>query len=842
MILKKTVLFSLLSCTALLTSAEINPKALNPVRIEKAKDAAPVTLFENGKSNAVIVIPSEKEDCRFPWMPYIQSASRKKMEYQGGVARYAALELQNILEQAGGVKIPVVTSNQTIPAGKSLILVGMSRTAEEHGLNNADVAREGFKVQVFNEGIAILGSPLPPAAPLGDVWDSAYGVIFGVYDFAERFLDARFYYPGPDGTLIPKLSVLTVPAVVYKDAPLYECRKMYSWQTQTLPGVKDMDPMEIALRYRSGGHGPFGATALPIHAPPDPVTAGMPPALDKNGRPIQTIPIMPCMGRPDAADTFLRISTDAKNGRLSPEKARAYGMTPQNNILRFMPPDHSIQCQCPSCAPLLDNAVPFHGQGRNIFGKFIRETAEKMKTASPDTTLYFAPYYNYTAPAKGLVLPDNTKALICLMYGQSVYHDPAIRRYTTEWIRDWKKITGKPVQVYVYPNWPGIDYSPFPRQYYHNLKQFVNDFKGEVTGLFSDGPNSGGIQAIEGGFYAYTLPSTYCLFRLMWNPDYDVDAGVADMCKRMYGPAAPHMDKIISGIAKLWEGPATTNNPDMLKLGNYEAGVIRKNILYDKIIRPEFVKMLKNELDAAYQAVPKDSADYRRIDLFGKTLQLFFMDYDNYHNPKLAARKNIVLTEMPFKPKFEDKIHLPEWDKVPKQYFVNAYLSHVPDPPQPTTVQAAYDPKGLLLKFTMTEPAMDQIQNEDRTKIWNGDCVEIFVEYTPGSIYQYTVNSENTRRDNFIGKPPKKRLSMPYHLAEKGNGVWTLTTYFPFVTLDANHPFDAKIPVSANFVRTRKLKDGSAHVSRWSTTFARRHADESAFGILTFETEGDGKK
>ncbi|MBO4513882.1 MAG: DUF4838 domain-containing protein [Victivallales bacterium] len=789
-----------------------NNPALNPIKAEKHGSKIVHTLFENGKSDCVIVIPSKTEDLAFPWLATVPSATKNKPEYNAGVAGYAAMEFRQFLKAVSGVELPVIVGDIQIPDGKYPIFIGSSAMTARHGFTNDGAKEEGFVIKVENKGMCILGAA-PCNSPHGQ-YKGEYGVIFGVYDFLERALGLRFFYPGPDGTIIPRLDKLELPEISYQDAPDLSLRIMYSLYSRNLPGYKDVDTMKIALRYRAGGHGE-GSSILPGHWRKT-VELGMAQAVQADGCPIKTYPPMPCFSNPRTLEAYLE-----NHGKY-------------NNTYHVLPPDHAIKCQCPFCAPLYRKDVPFHEMASGVYDSFIKRAAEALKKEKPNALLFFTAYYNYVSPVENLVLPDNTKAQICLMYGQSLYHDPRIKNITRKWIRDWNRITGKPVNVYVYPNWPGIAYSPFPRQYYHNLKAFFQENKGLVDGVFSDGPNSGGVDAIEGAPYAFALPTLYCEFRLMWNADYDVDAGVLDFCQKMYGPAWKPMHEIFTGIAELFEGRRTVGLDGVMHLGEYEAGQIAKKDLYTKIITPDDVKKIKECLEKAYSMVAKDSPEWRRIDLHGRTLSLFFIDYEQFHKPEASTSKKCLVAKFPFMMKIEDKAAYAGWEKVKPYGFVNAYLSHGPEPPHATTVQFAYDKCGILYRFVMQEPDMKNVFISPKELIWDGDCLEVFTEYAPDVIYQTIFNVNNDMYDSFIGTP-RKRAGGPLRHIEKKDDSWILTLYLPFSTLDASIPFTGDNIVHFNAARTRKQKGGYRHISRWNTTFARAHADKDAFGTLVFE-------
>lgn len=815
--IKKLLPALLAGSTMTLTAANWNDPALTPVSISADKSVPQITLFENGKSSCVIVIPDRNCDKSFPWLSHIPKFNAKAPEYQQGIAYFAAWELRKILQKAGAEDVKIVRSKDFSADGRIPFFVGASSAAKKYGFDNSNIPAGGFKVEFKNNALAVLNAPYP-AKPASE-WDGAYALVYGVYDFAERFMECRFYYPG-DGTIIPASKKLTLPGkLVYTDAPYFNYRNMYSFHATDMPDLPRMDPMLMALRYRAGGHGELAVKPPQDSSWPDPVGKWkMAQAVDAAGKKIRTRPAMPCFSDPRTLEAWLKAKPS------------------EGKYLLIMPPDHPIKCQCRGCAPLYDRKSPYHGTASPVYIDFVRRASEKALELHPEKMVYFVTYYNYTSPPPDMKkLPPNTQAKVCLMYGQNSYEDPAIKNYTDSWIKQWHDITGRKVLAYVYPNWPGCGYSPFPKQYYRGLKKFFAANRQYIAGLFSDGPNVGGVQAIQGNFYAFSLPSTYCEFKLLWNPDLDVEAAVEDMCMRMYGKGGKSMYKILTAISDLWESKDISKYKNVYDLGDYQAGGIPRDQFYRDIIKPEFVKMLKSELEKAYNAVEKDSAEYRRIDFFGKTFKLFFMDYERFCNPPSSGQREIEVPLMPYVRDIAQKATLKEWENVPSYQFVNAYLDHSTVPPVATSVQIAYDKRGLLCKFNVQEPEMAKVLHKAPDNIWSGDCLEIFTEYAPDLIFQLTVNSTEAMRNNFVSKRPAKRYDMPYRYFEKYDKHWIFLLYLPFTTLDATVKFSPDRQVFFNAARTRMLKDGSKHVSRFNTSFIKEHKNRSAFVLLKFK-------
>ncbi|MFA6929109.1 MAG: DUF4838 domain-containing protein [Lentisphaeria bacterium] len=822
-----TVLF----LTSVYAAENLHHPALNPVQIEYLTGLPEAKLFEDGQAFAVIVVADGPDDFNLPQMVSVPGAPGYR-ELTAMTA--AAQELQrNLKAVSGGLDFPILKASGTLPEDKTLILVGAGVATRKFKLSNEDVAPGGFKVESFSRGIAILGASRPKIPAVS--WDGAYGTNYGVFDFLERFAGCRFFFPGPDGTVTPPLNKLAIPPIRYRDAPFYSFRSMH-FHGGSFPGGSIIDTMRMALAYRAGGQGDASVRS-PVHTPSDPVALGMPCSIDANGEPRKTTPRMPCLGNPDSPAKFIEIAMAAKDGRIPVKEYDIYGAIPTEKYFWFCPPDHPVRCACQYCRP--KSGALYHAEASDIFAKFIQKSAELLAEKNPETTLFFLPYYNYTACPPGLRLPGNTKAMVCLMYGESLYHDPEIGRRHREFIDGWYQATGKPVRVYTYPNWPGISYSPFPRQYYHNLQRFTRDFRGRIDGLYSDGPHVGGIMAIEGGFYAFTLPSTYCHFRLMWNPDYDVDAAVRDLCDKLYGAASTPMHNIITRIADLWEGPSTTGIATALELGDYRAGVISKEVGYRDIIRPEFTQMLKTELDSAYQTVPENTVEYRRVKLFGDTLKLFFADYDYFYNPKPSSSPPVKAVRIPGeKPTLSEKLAAMDWEQIPRYYFVNAYVAHSSEPPQKASLQLAWDDKGLLFKVECDEPEPEKIDLQERTNIFSGDLLEFFIEYTAGTTYQMGLNLAGSQKDRFIGTPPQKRAGAHQRLLERTPAGWRCVWYCSWTLLDNEQPFTAERQVRINIVRTRKLKgDYKKDISRLNTTRSRAHADPTALVEINFVTD-----
>jgi hypothetical protein len=813
--------------------------SLNPVKIEDSSDGKPLDIVKDNRTNAIIVFSDN--DKVFNNITYVPCG--KGELYKKGVNEIAALELQKHIQLATGVKIPIVCDKGNIPDNKILILVGQGKTAQKHGLNNQDLQPEGFVVKNFGKGVAIIGAP---AGKEG--YDGLYSTLFGVYDFLERFVGIRWYYPGKDGMIIPFLKTLTIPPVQYCDYPKYIKRQMIPWNGQDFPGEAKPDYTIHALRYRAGGSGPLGSIPTYNHTPWDltkyfiDFPQGF--AIDANGKKISVPanPPMPCYGNPETLNFLLKGYEDFYKKKLMIWKnnKRTWGV-PTKQVLPFSPPDHPVNCSCNYCQKLMDYKKPFHAQASQLMGNFVGKLSWALKKKYPEKILFYLPYYNYVAPPENIKFADNLFIQVCLMYGNSLYNEENknIRNYYREWIDEWKRLSGKKVHIYAYPCWPGLLKSPMPYQYPHNLKKFTADFKDQVNGAFLCGPGNGGHPGIEGGVWAYQMPTVYCWFRLMWNPDFNVDAALEEQTRLLYGPAAEPMGKILKLLTDKWENQNIAEFKNGMNIGPYHAGQISKEEVYTKIMVDSDIQFLKKELNKASKLAGKNNPYQRRVDFFGKTVRLMIKDYENFTSNEIKKNLSMKVIKTSKLPVIDGHLNEVFWEKTEKHFFVRANLAHESTPKVNTILQCAYyqgrdgGQDGIIIGLKMSEPDMNSVVVKEKKEIYSGNCVEIFLEYLPDSVYQLIIDSEGKRSDYFHGKKPKNRKSCPKLKVQKNSDNWTVELFIPLASLDAELEFKKITGMKANFTRYRVTKDSRSR-SRWSTNYGRSNLDKSAFGNLKF--------
>lgn len=135
--------------------------------------------------------------------------------------KYAAEEFQGVLEQAAGFKLPIAP--QPLRAAHN-IFIGPSRAMEASSaaFSVKDLGEEGLRIRITEDNLAIGGG-------------RPRGTLYGVYEFAERYLGARFLTH--DHTFVPKNPHRRLPCETWSYVPPFTFRWSYYSETAAHPAL-----------------------------------------------------------------------------------------------------------------------------------------------------------------------------------------------------------------------------------------------------------------------------------------------------------------------------------------------------------------------------------------------------------------------------------------------------------------------------------------------------------------------------------------------------------------------------------------------------------------------------
>ena len=736
-----------------LAAAPWEAKDLNPVTIKEAPKHEPVVLVAEGQGKASIVVMNKAAGAR---------------------------DLQSFIEKATGAKLPIVNDKLVKPA----IVLGDCPEAAALGLESSKMPVEGFAIRTAPDVVFIVGRPHDR---------NANGQLWGVFEFLERFVGVRWYFPpavakGPQiGQSIPKSTELAVPPAWVEDAPTFRMRVL--WPACSEPWHGKGINMGVLHRFLRGGNS--WPIQLRVHQPYwhkyEELRKERPEVyqLRRDGsRQHEVI----CYGSPKTLETYLEGIQNHLDG-----KGPAYAPI-TNRAITVSPADVELSCYCKDCRKLWDDQAGQYGGASKVMATFVDRLAREVKKRWPKEgfTVIFLPYLNYTAAPEGFKFPGNVEVQICGMPGLACHKEPAIRDSEQANIDRWIATSGRRIQNWHYCCWPAhktkaaYQYPHVVRDHYQqNLKKTIGTF---INGVADHWPR----QHI----------SLYCWLKVLWDPEFDVDAAIDEFARRMFGPAAGTMRELLGLQIDGWEK------------SRWPGGRFSPRGIYTASFPPETVEKIKSLLAKARELAVDDELATARLNYCAPALEAFFeeaaMMAGEGFRPLLAQKVGEL-------PNIDGELNDAQWKRAAPVSFVQAAGKGKGKPARyPTTVQAVWTPDGIMFGFHMHEPTPKLLETKngghDNGNMWWDDNVELFVDVTgksEGEFYQFIVNPEVNYWDSKL-KDTTWECKGFKGAAHRGKDFWSLEVFLPYSAFtDGKKPGSGTNTVwTGNFTRHRVVDKG----------------------------------
>ena len=808
-------------------------KDLNPVSIENVSGASCLTLVDGREARAVLVIPEAGDDVRIGPIHCCPQGPVPFPRNGTNAAFFAANEISRYVERATGAKMPVVSSADFVYADGTIpVFVGASAAAKAAGFSGDGLSGEAFRITNNGRALAIIGAP---KGTIGS-WDGVGAVVFGAYDFLERFVGTRFYYHGEQGVSVEKLDRVVVPPVTYVDHPVYDNRYAFSWNWTD---QKDNNSHVTALRFRVGGNG-WGAERVFQHLPNDLAKLAGRECfqISENGDPTPTIPQMLCYGNPKTADALmdayrLWFSKDPKDADMR-KKVWGGWNGPSRYSLAFSLPDHEVNCHCAYCRkiPVHKERGYWNEQGE-VIGRFCQEISHRVAKAYPGMRMYFLPYYNYVQPPDGGEFADNAYFRVCFMHGLSAAANPEVERQDIAWAKGWVKAGhGKKISGYLYrwPNSRGRIVVPF--QYYRPAKRFFSNMRAYSTGWFDGIPASMATHAF----------TAYCIMRCEWNPDFDVDAAVDEMFRRLFGPAAEDMAAIYGRFTANFDAHPLREYKNGLYGAAYQGPHFSEAETWEKLVDRDSVDFAVAHLKSAKAKLSgADSIYVDRFNYFGPHIALLAKRRAFFEKGGVADQKRVIATSVERNAVMVDgALDEKVWEEARPVSLVRTQLAiGAEEPDYPTEVRVLACGEGLYIGMRMEEPMMESRNtNAPDNLVYNNDGVEVAFDALnttgkpDGNFSQYYISSDGRMLygNNYCFRDQaQSKTEIAWHY---GDGFWSLELFAPYAELLRGLPPEKRTEVraiKANFHRRRRV--GSYRCdSSWRTNYKGDNRDVSQFG------------
>ena len=810
--------FSLLFATILLplcAQTDYPVESVSPRSIEFGKAAIPMMM--EGKAVFQLYVPAESS---------------------GHIGKRAEKFAWYLSEVTGTQIVPV----NKLPEGSGVTVLrfGDAAFAKDMKIDLAKIDRDGFVMASAEHHILLAGrDALDPA--------QGEGTFYAALDFLERFADARFYFPGKYGTLLPRKKDWQVPPMTIYDRPDSQYRKIWwgrtpKWHDPAVKREQALDDHERELRFSSlylpncHGLAYFGYVKRFAKTHPEYFATRI-----DGTRADGSIVRDPSDAAGDlcfSSGIMEEIFQDAKAILTGPEAVKkremtgsASWMTNTKPFFNMMPNDSMVRCRCKKCAPYHEGL----GVASGYSEKAADFTWEKMlyipnrlkKENIPGTVTMMA--YDLCRQVPKQEIPDNVIIQVATLgpWGET---DPERQKRDEELLQSWVKKLGFKIYQWNYAT------KAAARGVY-----FVPNFTPQAIGGYYKKMQKYSFGAfLESGtdYWIFSHLNNYVFSKLMWDSSIDADVLLAEYRERMFGPGAAPMQVFMDSLEEHWMKDIlnnvveTSTGPVNRPPSEYE--------IWNTIYSPREVKRINALFDEAEQLSASDKDSLERIKFIRKALWGPLNDASADYFKKAAAvelwQADAGTLKEDEKITIDGVCNEKAWDDAP-------FIALIPlgrdDAEVLTFVKMLHDRENLYFLFDCGEPLTDNMFRTQRPfddpNMWADNSVEIHLDPTGTrkEDYQLMIDTFGGLTDLCVTNRPLK------HDYTWNSGAQTAVTVVPGKGWLAEVSIPLKsLPkvnngmIVANFNRHRILNGVKVHKYYTWSPYVKAFGDQPNFGLI----------
>ena len=820
-------------------------KALLPVKFNKIRGLKPLPICKNGKPMLKIIIP--------PNQPYYKECAE---------------ELKYFMDIATGASFKIITDPGNLD--EYGIYLGPLKNAKSKMLakQTAKGKFDNFMIYRTAKGVLIVGKDADPKFNMKKNLKAnqkeirmtsifySRGTFMGCRDFLERFMGMRSYLPNRGGTYIPDYRKITisVPAVYYKDSPVYSFRSLdnsvnYAYDKGAVKATY-REGRYWAARLRRGltNNNMANHTDTEWHK----VYLSKPHyfAMRKDGTRMigkkGQQSSQRCYSNEEGFQQHIKdIDNWYKYGDRTGKEYIPFGRhwsCPNDKYIFWMPNDGFPGCYCPDCKKLQKK------YGNIIRPRTVQELtyliklAKEVKKRWPDKQVIYSLYGLTHIPKVFLKdLPGNiTYNKVFNGYPETFWKEKKYYDYATNYMKDLNKISKDKVIVYShYPAKPRmINNLDIPYMVPKTVTKFYREMVDYIDGThYCNGP------------WLVTIYDTYMinlLYALLWNPEINPDEYLAEFCSLYFGPADKEMKAYHDLLIKSWEDSKMSYTPDVVGFAGKGITWTNPNENYWKdsyttSMRAKMKKLLRKALSKT----KAPSVYHERVQWYNHRAELFFKQ------GKMADSSLIVSADCP---KAEGQIiidgNLDDWKNKKSLLFLDNKTGKLAKNVK-TDIFVSYDKNNLYIAGKVYEKNKMRLSKSKLGKdgkVTDYDSIEIYLcppklgDSDAGfnqreRFYRLAFNANgdilDTRRPVYA-KKIKKNFTLKFQKKIKKMGKGFIFEFkIPFKSISALQP-SPKTPWAMNIYRHRKRNDGSSAVYAWAPTLGDKLSNSYMFGTLNF--------
>ncbi len=422
--------------------------------------------------------------------------------------KYAAEELKALLKQSHGLDLPIEVS--TTPAPNSIYIgPGKALASSPVPIRVEDLGEEGLRIRITPENIAIAGGP-------------PRGTLYGVYEFAERYLGVRFLTF--DHTSFPSPAVVEIPCGEYSYTPVFSFRWPYYQENTVHPEfaaklrvntVTDNDQIGGKTHQSLINHSLMRLLPVDKYGQEHPEYYALVDGerkLEMGGGGPEVCVTNPAVIETVAENAIAKLTENPEQQNIS---------VSQN--------DNDAYCHCPNCEAV--NQAEGTPMGSQL--AFVNGVAERVEQKFPNVKIGTLAYWYTRRPPKTIQPRKNVQIQLCSIECCTLHplNDPKCQRNRQffEEMMKWKAVCND-IWIWHYNTDFGNYDLPFP-----NLRAIGPNIR-----FFSENNVKGVFMQADGNGMAGEMSDlrNYVIARCLWNPALDGWSQVEEFCRLHYGKAA----------------------------------------------------------------------------------------------------------------------------------------------------------------------------------------------------------------------------------------------------------------------------------------------------------------
>lgn len=628
-------------------------------------------LFKDGRSDWRIVVPS---------LPDRREA-------------YAAGELQATVRAISGVELPVVFSD-TPPDGRAIILGTPKSSIREA----AEVSRQAGAIDADGDVVAMRTQ----GGNLYLVANSPRAVMYSVYHFLKSELGARWFWPGEDGTYLPRLARYEMKNLSWRHAPTFRYRELSQcschghpeterWMARQGLNIGSQNAATEDLYIRRVGSHSIGINSEHFDRHPDWF------ALVEGQR--RRYGISGCWSNPGFRQAMVE---------------RCVRMSRGADMLCVFPYDVCQRCQCEGCTKIGDRSSRWF--------EFYHSLITEVRKVYPDLRYAGIAYQEYAAvpelPVKDLDYVDYCQYDRCYIHRLG---DPScpVNQKSMSVLKDWQKKATMGVYGYHFDIFDSGRMTPFWNMLADEARTYA---KAGIVRMKTEMPIARPENARREELMHISQRLGYYLYAaLCWDADLDVDALTEDWCRNLFGAGAEPMHRYLKRFASAWDA----QKGHVSYFGNRASGVAA-DLMTQELV--DFAHARLDEAESKVKARP-ETAETRRQLVEIATERALFAQWEKSWDESRACDVRLVVPSFPKGTPF---------DRVPEVKVTSQKGRHLP-----TTMKMYAAEDGLHVQVVAFESEPDKILRGETGRdvsIFEADNVEMFVGVGDGLYRQLGVD------------------------------------------------------------------------------------------------------